>query len=309
MECSLKNLSESVKPMIDNGIENAKFHGINLHPGVPNLANGDCALECMIDSISTRQCFKDIFEGTPQFWRNKWLTEAEDVAFEFDDGGMSKVEWQAAWAILKKSGQYEYVLGDLILPVIAHCTKKDVLIFNTSPRAHSPIFVVQASTIGQRAADTQIPVVLAYDQSHYESLVPDTPEDIQKTIKLKERFINGEYRIGIGDIPVLRDQVDHSAIIEDSSSKSSKPWSKEEKWNTAKPHTETKTKGRSDLPGIGRTDKANNIKSSKVCNSLTETGKRGTKKTTGVGKSNQLRNCKSNYDLNWIFMDFHVFLT
>ena len=56
---------------------------------------------------------------------------------------MEEDDWRAAWDVLKNSGEYEYVLGDLILPAVAHCTEKDILIFNTSPRAHSPIFSLE----------------------------------------------------------------------------------------------------------------------------------------------------------------------
>ena len=62
MEISLENLRESIKRIVEKGIANAKFHGINLHPGVENLASGDCAFECMIDGISTRQCFAETFD-------------------------------------------------------------------------------------------------------------------------------------------------------------------------------------------------------------------------------------------------------
>ena len=84
--------------MVNRGISNAKFHGINLHHGVQNLANGDCALECMIDGVNTRECFPENFDGTPAFWRKKWFTEAETLAFNFYDGGMSKENW--------KTGEY-----------------------------------------------------------------------------------------------------------------------------------------------------------------------------------------------------------
>ena len=207
MEISLQNLRESVKPIIEKGIANAKSHGINLHPGVLNLANGDCALECMIDGINTRNCFEETYDGTPNDWRLKWFTEVEDLAFNFFDAGMSRDEWDKAWSVLKTSGAYEYVLGDLIIPSIAHCTRKDVLIFNTSPRAHSPIFVVEASTLGNRPANTDIPVIMAYDQSHYESLVPDTDDDILKTIALKKNYLEGKYERKNNDVPILREQI------------------------------------------------------------------------------------------------------
>ena len=40
---SILNLQESLKSMIAIGIANARSHGINLKPGIPNLATGDCA--------------------------------------------------------------------------------------------------------------------------------------------------------------------------------------------------------------------------------------------------------------------------
>jgi hypothetical protein len=55
---ALKNLEESISPMVTKAIENAAFHGIDLHHGVKNLANGDCLFESILDSINTRDCFK-----------------------------------------------------------------------------------------------------------------------------------------------------------------------------------------------------------------------------------------------------------
>ena len=128
--------------MIDRAVDNGKIHGINLHPGVENLGNGNCAFECVLDSINTRECFLEKFKGTPEYWRKVWMTEIEKIAFEEWKGTRSKVEWHEGWSVLKESGAYEYELGDLVLPGIAHCTKKDILIFNTSQNAHSPIYVV-----------------------------------------------------------------------------------------------------------------------------------------------------------------------
>ena len=39
---ALKNLDESSSPMVAKAIENAEFHGIHLHRGISNLADGDC---------------------------------------------------------------------------------------------------------------------------------------------------------------------------------------------------------------------------------------------------------------------------
>ena len=53
--------------------------------------------------------------------------------------------------------------------------------------------------------NSDIPICLAYDQTHYEPLVPDTEDDVQKTIQLKEAFIQGYYDKQISDIPILNE--------------------------------------------------------------------------------------------------------
>ena len=59
---------------------------------------------------------------------------------------------------------------------IARGCKKDLLIFNTSPEASDPIYVISASQFGGQI-DSDVPVVLAYNQFHYESLHPYSIED------------------------------------------------------------------------------------------------------------------------------------
>ena len=46
--------NDKAKQIVDRAIANGKIHGINLHPGVENLGNGNCAFECVLDSINTR---------------------------------------------------------------------------------------------------------------------------------------------------------------------------------------------------------------------------------------------------------------
>ena len=75
--------------MIERAISNAEIHGINIRRGVRNLANGDCAFESIIDSINTQPCFGEKLEGTPAYWRNIWMTEIENSAFNEWNGGLS----------------------------------------------------------------------------------------------------------------------------------------------------------------------------------------------------------------------------
>ena len=196
-------VTDPESPIIKIAVENAKSHGINVHVGVLNLGNGNCIFESIIDSINTRNCFQDTIDGTPDDLRTIWLDEVEKIAYDKWNHGLTRDEWEAKWSVLKFHRTYECELGDLVLPGIAHCVKKDVLIFNTSPQAHSPVYFVPSSMLAGQANNTEVPICLAYDQTHYEPLVPDTEEDVEKTIQLKQDFIRGTYEKQMNDIPVL----------------------------------------------------------------------------------------------------------
>ena len=131
------------------------------------------------------------------------MTEIENSAFNEWNGGLSIEEWKSGFYLLKQSGTYEYTLGDLVPPGIAHCTRKNLLIFNTWQEAHSPVYVVSAASLLGRPANTDIPVCLAYDQSHYESLVPCSDEDIEKAVQLTKQVLSGEYSLRMNDIPLF----------------------------------------------------------------------------------------------------------
>ena len=186
--------------IIERALLNAKAHGINIHAGVRNLANGNCAFEAVIDSINTRECFPETIDGTPDELRSTWMCEVENVAYENWNNGLSTEEWRAGWTVLKESRTYECELGDMVLPGIAHCTKKDILIFNTSCMAHSPVYVIESSLLCGQNADAEIPICLAYNQTHYEALVPNTDEDIMKTILLKKEIIAGTNSLKMKDV-------------------------------------------------------------------------------------------------------------
>ena len=190
--------------MIGRAVENARVHGIKIHPGVENLANGNCAFEAIIDSINTRSSFEERLDQTPDYWRKIWMTEVERVAYNDWNNGMTKEEWKTGFELLKQPRMYEHQLGDLVLPGVAHCLQKDIVVFNTSPNAHSPVYVIEASKLCGQQANNEIPICLAYDQTHYEPLIPDSDEDIIKTIRLKTSFIEGTYKKTMADLPFFR---------------------------------------------------------------------------------------------------------
>ena len=45
-----------------------------------------------------------------------------------------------------------------------------------------------------------LPICLGYDQSHFEALVPDTEDDIRKTILLKKEILSGNYSYKFTDV-------------------------------------------------------------------------------------------------------------
>ena len=101
-------------------------------------------------------------------------------------------------------GTYERgIFGDLMLPGIACGTRKILLIFNTNPNSpHDPIYIINPLDFNV-APDTDIPVVLSYNLSHYESLEPYTHQDIQATINLVKIYNEGQYTYSRNDLPLL----------------------------------------------------------------------------------------------------------
>ena len=79
---------------------------------------------------------------------------------------------------------------------------KNILIFNTSAEAADPIYVIRATEFNGYT-DSDIPVVVGYDQAHYESLHPSTELDIAKTIELVNSYIAGSYGYHKKDLQFL----------------------------------------------------------------------------------------------------------
>ena len=162
--------------LIKRAIQNAKGHGINLIPGRMNNADGNCAFDAVIYNINDRLCFTEKLQLESVVYRQIWITELEDEADKYPNlgAGYTAEERKENWNLLKQSGVYEVdFFGDMVLHAIAKGCKKNILIFNTSKDAHCPIYVIQAAEFGGYI-DTDIPVVVGYNQVHYESLQPAT---------------------------------------------------------------------------------------------------------------------------------------
>ena len=203
-------LSKDQKTIVKRAIASAGRHGISLFPGTPVPASGNCAFESVILNVNNRSCFGEKLLFSPDYYRRIWMTDMKNRTC--DDGTWkiySDTEWEEGWNSLMVSGIYERdIFGDLMLFGIACGSKKVLLIFNTSlDSPHDPVYVCDPRKFGVEP-DTDIPVVLAYDLSHYENLHTVGNNDICSTRNLVEEYLNGKYAFGKKDLPQLL-QIDH----------------------------------------------------------------------------------------------------
>ena len=185
-----ENAQNEYEKMISKAIENASKLGIDVYHPHFNSANGNCAFESVIDNINSRPCFDESYTKSPDYYRAVWMSEIEEIGFGEWNMGLSENEWHEGWSLIKKSRAYEHRLGDLVVPGIAHATRKNIIIFNTFPQAYPPVYVVSASVFG-RSPTTDIPVCLAYNKVHFEQLVPNTNNDIISLTELSKKLLNG----------------------------------------------------------------------------------------------------------------------
>ena len=196
----------NIPPLImTRAIESAKKHGINLVPGILNKADGNCAFDAALNNINHRNCFTEKLLLSSIVYRQIWVTELEMESSNYPalGAGYTKEEKEENWNQLKQSGVYEVdFFGDMVIHAIARGCNKNILIFNTNIEAADPIYVIQANHFGG-FSDTDIPIVIAYNQVHYESLHPLTDQDTEQTKMLMHSYINGTYQYKKKDIPFL----------------------------------------------------------------------------------------------------------
>ena len=192
---------------------------------IPNLANGNCAAEAVTDQLNNSRnsdtnsdfstCGAGRFED-PQALRAAVVDDltknrlAQTKVGKSDDpeGYRKEVEQ------LKVPGVWNIEAGDLFLPGIAFTTRKTILVYNTNPNnGFSPISVVSPLELGG-TTDSGIPIVLCYSGSHYEGLVPNTEDDVVKTIELVEAYSAG-YNVTAHDIPILKEQLPQVELQEE----------------------------------------------------------------------------------------------
>ena len=183
-------------PMIIKAIASASKHKIKLVPGTKNNADGNCSYESVLFNINDRGCFKDKLIMSPDFYRRVWNTDLMNKILDNKipwNPGLSRAEIISGFQELMETGIYERsYFGDMMMAGIACGVRKRILVFNTNENiartGHDPIFVIDPKEHGG-TVDCEVPVVLAYNLVHYESMHTVDEEDIQGTIKLVKSYI------------------------------------------------------------------------------------------------------------------------
>ena len=191
--------------MIARAIRSAYKHGVDISGGRRNAGAGNCAFESALFNVNDRSCFKEKFPHSIDHYRRVWVTDMKNRTLNDATWKIgSDLEWEAGWEELLESGVYERgIFGDLMLLAIACGLKKFLLIFNTSINSpHDPIYVCDPRKFGV-APDTDIPVVLCYNMSHYESLHPIGNLNEQRTSNLVKQYLDGKYSFGRNDLAYL----------------------------------------------------------------------------------------------------------
>ena len=178
---------------------------MSLRAGTPNNADGNCLYESIKDNVNLRDCFTEDFDDKPENYRKIWLEEGEEKIKQqeiYYPYIYSEKEWENAWKTLQTTNQYDIeYFGEMAILSCAHSLRKDILIINTpwqvgNASAHGPINVVSSdSIVSTNNRSTDFPIILAYNGTHFESLIPFSEEDAQKTVQLVESYKSPTYEI------------------------------------------------------------------------------------------------------------------
>jgi len=243
---------------------------IKFVPGTPNPAAGNCLYESCIDNINSRKCFTENLDNTPAFYRWSWNKEGE-IKVKYTDkyypGNYSEEEWKQAWEKLQNTNVYDLdYFGDMAIISCATSLKKDILVINTPWKmhkafAHDPVSVISANQFDpSNQKSTDVPIVLAYNGNHFESLIPSSEEDVLKTVELVRKYKTGEYKIPRAlvnnykwKIPLnsdKKDTIDHAKSKKarrDSSMQNSHTEKFQNKWETVSRKTKKSQTENTDL--------------------------------------------------------------
>ena len=180
--------------MVQTAIRVGKFYGQELRLGVENNAAGDCSIEVCMDQLNFRPEFDQmrLDEGEPQFYRETWFREIERVAWGTVFSESTEGEWKTGWEFMRQPRNYEHALGDMVMAGIAHCNRVDILVIYTNANSFRSFDLIRADTFGGRPAVVDVPIIVAYNGYHYESLVPADADASERSAEFKKAILRNE---------------------------------------------------------------------------------------------------------------------
>ena len=194
-------------------LQSAAKHDIRLRHSNFNKAEGDCAFESAVEQclfMFRRRIFPGFTVQTHLELRTKTvenLGQSEIARGWIDNLVADEAEFQCELGRLLEQGVWNTKVAGLVIPGIAFTLKKNILIFYTDATlADHPINVFTPGLLGGEV-DTNVPLVLAYNRSHYEAMIPETEEDEQKCSQLVELKMSGQYLAEMQNIPLLWNQL------------------------------------------------------------------------------------------------------
>ena len=223
----LGQLDEQVQLMYTTAISSASAFGINLYPGVATRGTGDCLFEACIDQF-LHNGFEKLTEReqVPLYWRHTVadlvennITANKMYRMSKSKGqGTKQKQWSNEWAKLRQLGEFQCHAADLLVLGLATTLHKNILVFNTHSEALNPITVHLATMLGG-SVTTDIPILLCYDQNHYEGLIPVSDEDQRKTVELVKKYAPKRHTATLDvicPIPGTKQKYDNENIAEEA---------------------------------------------------------------------------------------------
>ena len=169
-------------------ISAAQSLGISLRPCPPTQGTGFCMFEACIPQLCSE--LRDD-ERNEKYWREKVadFVQSSCLAYsryyrkESGRAGTKQEQWNNDWYYLRQSENYNCRARDLLLPGLAACMKRDILVFHTDSRANKMYSIHLAEILGAEVKHLR-PLVLCFDGTHYEGLEPSSEDDIKKCVLL-----------------------------------------------------------------------------------------------------------------------------
>ena len=88
---------KKILEMISLAVRNARQHGIKLEAGTPNPAAGDCAFEAAILNNNERNCFREKYHMSANYYRQIWTTDMCNRTIHSPWNTFSEAEWRDGW--------------------------------------------------------------------------------------------------------------------------------------------------------------------------------------------------------------------